>query len=279
MSNLRANLLPILAVVGGAGAALFGLGLHQNPPPAARELKAEQPSPKAAPIPDEQSSPTAKTISGEVLERIDVEKYTYLRLGERGTAGIWTAVPSAEGVQKGSRVSVQSAELMSNFVSATLKRTFDAIYFGVLGTGSTGSPGAMAAAGATQEPAPGPNPHAGPRAVSEATPVPKLPRAAGPLGYTVAELSAKRDELVGKRARVHAVVVKSIGGVLGRTFLHVRDGSGDPDSGNDDLTVTTSASPAVGERVLLEGTVTKDKDFGSGYRYPVLLEDARLVAE
>jgi hypothetical protein len=75
------------------------------------------------------------------------------------------------------------------------------------------------------------------------------------------------------------VVVKSIGGILGRTFLHIRDGSGDEKAGNNDLTVTTTASPAVGERVLLEGTVVTDKDYGSGYRYPVLLEDARVLPE
>jgi hypothetical protein len=224
------------------------------------------PSPPAAPIPDEEPSEEPKTISGEVLERIAVEKYTYLRLGEPGSAGTWTAVASTDGARFGERVSVRGAQLMTGFVSATLKRTFDAIYFGVL----DGAAGTGAAAG---------NPHASSAASAGAMAVPTLPRAPGPLGRTIAELTAQRAALQGKPARVRGVVVKSIGGILGRTFLHVRDGSGDEKSGDNDLTVTTDSSPAVGERVLLEGTVVTDKDYGSGYRYPVLLEDARLLSE
>jgi hypothetical protein len=273
MWNLRANVFPILAVAGGATAALFGLGVHKTAAPAVAELKAQAPSPAAAPIPDEDTSSSAKTISGEVLERIDVEKYTYLRLGEPGSAGTWTAVPRAETVQVGQRVRVQSAELMTGFVSASLKRTFDAIYFGVLDAGAGSAPVAAAA------PASPVTPHTSIGTSAEAVTVPKLARASGPLGRTVAELTLQRASLQGKPARVRAVVVKSIGGILGRTFLHVRDGSGDAATGSNDLTVTTSASPAVGERVLLEGTVVTDKDYGSGYRYPVLLEDARLLAE
>lgn len=271
MWNWRAHLLPILAVAGGAAAALFGLGVHKSPAPAATELKAEAPSPPAAPIPDEEPSETAKTISGAVLERISVEKYTYLRLGEPGSAGTWTAVPNTDGARLGERVSVHDAQLMTSFVSATLKRTFDSIYFGVLDTGAGDRPAAPAL--------PGNNPHSAPVASGEAIAVPKLPRAPGPLGHTVAELTADRGTLRGKPARVRGVVVKSIGGILGRTFLHVRDGSGDAKSGDNDLTVTTQATPSVGERVLLEGTVVTDKDYGSGYRYPVLLEDARVLPE
>lgn len=263
--NLRANLLPILAVIGGASAAAFGLGLQEHPVTPPREIKAETPSPPAAAIPNEEpTSPTAVTLEGEVLERIDVEKYTYLRLGEPGAAGTWAAVPSAEGVRLGQRVSVRSAELMSNFASATLKRTFDAIYFGMLDSGPIGPSAAS-------------NPHANPVAAVGAAGVNKVARAKGALGRTVAELFAQRKALEGKTARVRAVVVKNVGGVLERTFLHVQDGSGN--AGDNDLTVTTSASPAVGSTVLLEGKVATDKDFGMGYRYPVLLEDARLVEE
>jgi hypothetical protein len=266
--NLRTHLLPILAVAGGAGAALFGLGGAKNsaaPPPS--EVRAQPPSPPAAPIPDEAiGAPAGKMISGTVLERIDVDKYTYLRLGEPGGRGTWTAVSTAKA-QVGERVRVSSAELMTGFTSATLKRTFDEIYFGVLET-----QGALAAAV-------GEDPHARARAAGDTADVGKVDRAAGPLGRTIAELYAQRALLEGKPVRVRGVVVKSVGGVLGRTFLHVRDGSGDAQAGDNDLTVTTSATPEVGARVLLEGTAVRDKDYGSGYRYPLILEDARLLPE
>jgi hypothetical protein len=78
---------------------------------------------------------------------------------------------------------------------------------------------------------------------------------------------------------VRAVVVKSTSGVMGRTFLHVRDGSGEAGSGTNDLAVTTTAEAAVGAELVLEGTIELDRDFGSGYRYRVLLADAMLVAD
>jgi hypothetical protein len=264
--NLRGNLLPMLAVAGGAAAALFGLGMRPHSVAAPREIRPEAPSPPAAPIPDEGSpSKTATTLAGEVLERIDVEKYTYLRIGEPGALGTWAAVPSAKNVRVGDRVSVRSAELMTQFASATLKRTFDAIYFGVLGDGVGSNVGDSAAN----------SPHA--VAAAAGGQVEKVARAKGALGRTVAELFAERAALEGKTARVHAVVVKCVEGVLGKNFLHVKDGSGS--AADSDLAVTTSALPVLGSRVLLEGTVAKDKDFGMGYRYPVLLEDARLVGE
>ena len=66
-------------------------------------------------------------------------------------------------------------------------------------------------------------------------------------------------------------------GVLGHTYLHLRDGSGDPGAGTNDLSATTSATPAVGETILLEGTIALDRDIGSGYKFPTILEDAVVV--
>jgi hypothetical protein len=269
MLNVRAHLLPILAVAGGTAAAIFGLGVQKSPAAAPVELKPAAPSMPAAPIPDDDQAST-QTISGEVLERISVEKYTYLRLGERGSAGTWTAVPAAD-VKEGERVRVGGAQHMTQFVSTTLKRTFDSIYFGVLEPGS----GLAAASGSDSTGAV--NPHATPGAAVDAIDVSKVARAPGPLGRTVAELNDQRLALAGKTARVRAVVVKSTTGVLGRNFLHVRDRSGDGKAKNNDLVVTTTASATLGQNLLFEGTVVNDKDFGAGYRYPVILEDARLL--
>jgi len=71
------------------------------------------------------------------------------------------------------------------------------------------------------------------------------------------------------------VVVKSTSGVLGKTFVHLRDGSGNAKSGDHDLTVTTEQTASVGSTMLFEGTVVTDKDFGAGYSYPVLVKTPR----
>ena len=111
---------------------------------------------------------------------------------------------------------------------------------------------------------------------ASAVPVGPVARAEGPLGRTVAEIGAQRPKLAGKPVRVRGVVVKVNAGILGHTFLHLQDGSAG-DAGPADLAVTTDAEPPLGSTVLVEGTLAVDKDFGSGYRYPVLLENARLI--
>jgi hypothetical protein len=133
---------------------------------------------------------------------------------------------------------------------------------------SDDDPHAGLAPGAT-----GADPHA--HASESDVAVERLERAAGPNGRTVAEVLAQRVKLAGKPVRIHATVVKSTPGVLGKTWLHLRDGSGA--EGTSDVTVTTDARPAVGDTVLLEGTVALDRDVGSGYRFPTLVENAQIV--
>jgi hypothetical protein len=218
------------------------------------------------------SDDASTTLSGEVLEEIDVGKYSYLRLGGGDTPAVWAAVPKTTG-QLGRRVVVSNAELMTNFASATLKRTFDTIYFGVLDE-EPDSP--LAVAGHDSETT-GPHPGAGKGA--DGVRVGKVARVAGPLGHTVEELNHAPDALTGAKLRVRGIVVKRTPGVMGRTFLHLRDGSGDAADGSNDLTVTSSAEPDVGAEAVLEGTLERDRDFGSGYRYRVLLADATLVGD
>jgi hypothetical protein len=71
--------------------------------------------------------------------------------------------------------------------------------------------------------------------------------------------------------------VKYNGGIMGKNWLHIRDGSGQ--EGNNDLTVTTDAPAKVGDTVLVKGKVSTDRDFGGGYKYPVIVEDAKVTVE
>ena len=47
----------------------------------------------------------------------------------------------------------------------------------------------------------------------------------------------------------------------------------------NDITVTTSEDVVVnvGDSVTMSGTVVLDKDLGSGYAYPVVIENARVA--
>jgi hypothetical protein len=189
-------------------------------------------------------------------------------------------------VDVGQPAQIDDAMEMVSFTSATLKRTFDRIYFGVLAGSQRNEPPpgqadplppASAVHGAAQADLGAM--HGAPTAAGDAVPVGKVDKARGSSGYRITELFEKRDALAGKVVRVRGVIVKVTPEVLGRTFAHLRDGTGSSQAGDHDLTVTGTNLPPVGKTALVEGKLTKDVDFGSGYRYPILLEGARTVDE
>jgi hypothetical protein len=98
-------------------------------------------------------------------------------------------------------------------------------------------------------------------------------------GKNVLEVFTEKSALANQKVSVRGKVVKTNAGIMNKDWLHVRDGSGA--DGTNDLTVTTTSKPLpnVGDTVVVTGTVTLDKDFGMGYQYPVLLEDAEVKIE
>ena len=98
-----------------------------------------------------------------------------------------------------------------------------------------------------------------------------------PVGaLSVAEVWDRRAELSGTSVTVTGQVVKYNAEILGRNWIHLQDGTGSADDGTNDLTVTTTSSVAVGDVIVVTGTLVVDKDLGSGYFYSVLLEDASI---
>jgi hypothetical protein len=63
---------------------------------------------------------------------------------------------------------------------------------------------------------------------------------------------------------------------MGRNWLHIQDGTGKAEGGDNDLTVTTDAMVKKGDIVTVTGTVGVDKDFTAGYQYPVIIEGAKV---
>jgi len=98
-------------------------------------------------------------------------------------------------------------------------------------------------------------------------------------GMTVAEVHARAAEFAGQSVALRGRVVKANFGIMGSNWLHVQDGSGDPATGSNDLTVTTQGRAEVGDLVTVRGVVAADKDFGAGYRYSVIVENAEVVVE
>ncbi|TAK45005.1 MAG: nucleotide-binding protein [Betaproteobacteria bacterium] len=193
-------------------------------------------------------APQGRVFKGQVLEVKDVDAYSYLRLRTQD-GEIWAAVTKAP-VRKGAEVTIENAMVMNNFRSPSLNRTFDRIVFGSLG-------------GADSAAAP---------AAGDA----KIAKAQGPEARTVAEVIGRKAELKDKAVAVRGKVVKFTANVMGKNWVHLRDGSGSAQDRSNDILVTTKDPAQLGNVVVARGVVRTDIDLGSGYSYPVLIDDARL---
>jgi type IV pilus biogenesis protein CpaD/CtpE len=123
---------------------------------------------------------------------------------------------------------------------------------------------------------PAAEPHPMPTAPDQAVDLSGIAKADG--GKTIAEVFAEKDQLAGQTVVFRGRVVKTNANIMGKNWLHVRDGSGA--EGANDLTVTTvGAVPKVGDTVVVTGPVVLNKDFGMGYQYDVIIEDAEVTVE
>ena len=205
-------------------------------------------------------------FQGEVLEAINAGSYTYLRLQTKD-GEVWAATMLAN-FTKGMKVQLHDPSLMTNFQSKALGRTFDEIVFASAVSTETGglvNPAAKMA-----------ETHQGAAASAASVPVAKVPKAGGTSGRTVAEVYAQRAQLKDKTVAVQGTVVKYSANILDRNWIHLRDGSGAATSGSNDLLVTTTQKVKVGDVVVASGVVKTDANYGSGYAYPVVIENATL---
>ena len=228
---------------------------------------------------------TGKAIQGKVLEVQSAGGYTYLLI-ENEQGKIWTALPETK-VEAGQEVVVSPGMLMKSFESKALGKTFDVIIF----SSGLAEPGDMPQAAT----AAGANPHASEgvkkpvsdaelaklsggsaRAVVPADEI-KVEKAEGKNAQTVEECFANAEQLNEKKVRIRGKVVKFSSMIMGKNWIHLQDGTGDPTKKTHDLVVTTSGKAEKGAVVTVEGILAKDKDFGAGYRYAAIVEEAKVL--
>jgi membrane protein implicated in regulation of membrane protease activity len=261
----------------------FGCAQKEAPAPAKTEATTAAPAHEMPAVAAHAMTPStaapapaaAAPLSGTVVETMDSGGYTYLKLKTAGGEK-WAAVRATK-VAKGQQVTVTDAMEMRGFESKTLNRSFDSIWFGNLGADANPPAGSGSVAGQQAAMNAMAAQHAaaaqGPADVGDV----KVPKAEGADGRTVAEVFAKRADLKDKSVTVRGKVVKSLTGIMGKNWIHLRDGSGSVAAKDDDLTVTTSGTAAVGDVVVVKGVVHVARDFGAGYSYPVIVEDATIV--
>lgn len=222
------------------------------------EAKTDAPAASAAPA-------AAQGIAGTVVETMNTGGYTYV-LVENGGTKSWAAAPEFKVAVGDSVILPANAMAMQNYESKSLKRTFDVVYFvdSVMVNG-----GSMAMATAKVAPVEG-HPQVAVQPTQKISGVVKADK-------TVAEVYAEKGSLAGKSIKVRGKVVKFSPEIMGKNWIHVQDGSGS--EGNNDLTVTTKSIVKQGDTILVSGVLVVDKDFGYGYQYPVIIEDAAVTVE
>jgi hypothetical protein len=218
----------------------------------------KEPEPQAQnPQPPRPPAAHAAGRTGTVEEVLQANAYTYLNLKDDDGL-FWVAVTKRE-MEVGETVSFADGLEMKNFVSKDLDRTFETVYF--VSEIRTGSQPAATSTHATT------SPHG--KATTEKLQIALEP---APGGITIGQLFANREAYANKTVRIRGQVTKVNRAILKRNWVHLQDGT--DDAGNYDLTITTNEDAEPGDIVTFEGTIVLNKDFGAGYAYEVLMEEA-----
>ncbi len=224
-----------------------------------------------------QEQTAANGNSFEVAEVVQGSTYTYIKAKEN-SGEKWMAVSKQE-VQTGEVYFYSEGLPMQNFHSKEIDRTFDEIYFvseisktpiktgvtGGMGSGAMGGMGAMEGAMTAPE-------HQG-KVGTEQNGSIAVKKSAGEI--TVAQVFANRNEYSGKEIEIKGIVVKVNKQVMDKNWIHIQDGT--RDNGNFDLTITSADVAEVNDEITVKGKITLNKDFGYGYSYEVIMEDAKIV--
>jgi len=246
-------------------------------------------------------------LAGTVKETMNSGGYTYILL-EQGGQEIWVATTTAD-VKKGMSIELAPGMVMKNFESKSLNRVFDQIIFsaGIIAdhTGHNHAPGeghggqtamqggmqsaptdpiaALAQGKWSEKPSEKPTamsggsmPHSKPAAKKPSEPI-KVEKASGANSFTVGEIFAQASGLNEKPVVIKGKVVKALSQIMGKNWIHIQDGTGDAAKNTHDIVITTQDMPKVGEVVTFAGTLYTNKDFGAGYAYPVIVEEASIV--
>lgn len=194
-----------------------------------------------------------KVVVDEVLH---TSRYTYLNVTE-DEQQFWIAIPRKE-VEKGGPYYYRGGLKKTNFKSVEHDRVFETVY---LVSDVAKDPGMIGMAGS--------NPHAD-------MPVENVSGKMDPPpgGITLSELFANKEKYNGQTVRVRGKCVKLNNMIMNRNWIHIQDGTLEEDM---DLTVTTTENVPIGAVVAFEGTIALNRDFGAGYKYEIIMENAQLL--
>jgi predicted heme/steroid binding protein len=225
-----------------------------------------------------QQEQKAPIFYGKVLEIKPAMGYKYLKIQEQGKQ-IWVAIANAP-IKVGDKIGFDKKTMMKDFKSKSLNQTFKEIYFAsdiylpqkasgpksmkdMLGLGTKANDPHASIGGIGMSAAP-----------KEETPSKPFVKKDT---YTVEEIHMWRKELKDQIITLEGTVFKVSHGIMKRDWVHLGDGSGKEKKLTDDLVFTAAHTTIkAGDNVLAKGKVVIDKDFGYGYFYKVIIEDAHF---
>jgi len=195
-----------------------------------------------------------------VKEVLNAAGYSYLLVSE-GRNEQWLAVNEMD-VNIGTTYYYQGGLKMTNFKSRELDRVFESVIF---------------LDQISLEPPLPPEEVSLSTAHSATIPVEKLDISVEVAedGISIADLISEKKSYDGKTVRIRGQVTKFNADIMDKNWIHLQDGT--EYDGTFDLTITSDIAVETGETLTFEGKIALDKDFGFGYFYDIIMEDAKLI--
>jgi hypothetical protein len=199
--------------------------------------------------------------SGRADSVLQTGNYTYVLL-DREDGVQWVAIPGTE-IDTGSVYYFGQGILMHDFRSKELHRSFGSV---LLLEQLYPEPDDVANKGQQTH-------IARVKVSKEAVQI-----APGKGDLTLRQIWEEGKDLTGKHITVRGKVTKYNEGIMRRNWIHIQDGT--EYQGHFDLTVTCEeCTVQIGDTVTLRGTLVAGKDFGYGYTYELLLEQAKIIGK
>jgi len=193
-------------------------------------------------------------FEGKVVDVIHGGGYTYLQIDDTKKQ-YWVAVEGTK-VEKGTEVRFTEELRAKNFESKALNRKFDEVVFASNLQYRTNVPEKGNLELINEQVKESPYKQKDTMSVKEAW--------------------EKRASLKDKTIAIRGKVVKASPNIIGRNWIHIQDGTGEG-SEVGRIVFTSKELPKVGDIVTAKGVVSVDKDFGSGYFYKIIVENATFV--
>lgn len=201
-----------------------------------------------------------KTVSHKITveDVLQTKKYTYLKVAEENLQSYWIAISKAD-VNKGDKCIYTGGLKMKGFKSNELDRIFDEVIL-VSNISRQGAPNESLVNESLSE-------------MQNAEKTVKQEKIIPVKGATnISDILANPSKYEGKLITVTGRCTKINHQIMNRNWIHLEDGSKD----HKEITITSQDVLDIGAVGIFEGKISLNKDFGAGYKYEVIMEEAKM---